>query len=187
LSLQTWERRAQSCRKCPLWKINECKVSFRSKVAEGEGKYLGEFRGPIDILFVGEAPGAAEAITKQPFVGPSGQLLDELLQEGLEPETQYIITNSILCTPYTDATKYEIREPLKEETDACIENLRYLISYVKPKLIVAIGKVASKALAKHFPNHLPLIHPSAILQSSHYDLEYARALSTIRRIQHHLL
>ena len=93
-----------------------------------------------EIMFVGEAPGADEDEQGEPFVGRAGQLLNNMIQAmGIKREDVYI-ANVCKCRPPGNRT------PEKEECDTCSPFLMRQISVVRPKVIVALGAVASKAL-----------------------------------------
>lgn len=97
-------------------------------------------------MVVGEAPGEQEDASGEPFVGPSGQLLDSMLaavgrsRRPGGPEEQVFITNTVKCRPPGN------RNPAPEEMAACAGFLRAQIALVKPKLILAFGRFAAKAL-----------------------------------------
>lgn len=92
-------------------------------------------------MFVGEAPGADEDRLGQPFVGRAGQLLDRMLAAlGLDREHNVYIANVIKCRPPRN------RDPLAEERDACRDYLERQISLVRPRILVALGRVAAQSL-----------------------------------------
>lgn len=92
------------------------------------------------VMLVGEAPGADEDRQGKPFVGVSGQLLDRMLDSiGLARDTVYI-TNILLWRPPGNRT------PSAEETALFLPVLHRHIQLVKPKLLVALGGAAAKAL-----------------------------------------
>lgn len=94
-----------------------------------------------DWLFVGEAPGAEEDESAEPFTGHAGRLLDNmLLSIGLKRGRNVYIANVIKCRPPED------RHPHVGEIAACLPYLQRQIELVKPKLIVALGKTAASAL-----------------------------------------
>ncbi len=93
-----------------------------------------------EIMFVGEAPGADEDEQGEPFVGRAGQLLNNMIQAmGIKREDVYI-ANVCKCRPPGNRT------PEKEESDTCSPFLMRQIAVVRPKVIVALGAVASKAM-----------------------------------------
>lgn len=93
-----------------------------------------------EVLWVGEAPGAEEDRMGKPFVGPSGQLLDQMLASiGLHRDGVYI-TNVLPWRPPFN------RKPSQEEVGACFPFLERHIGIIAPKLLVCVGGVATKAL-----------------------------------------
>ena len=119
---------AMSCRKCGL-------CESRKSVVFGEGN-----RNP-DVLFVGEAPGAVEDQTGRPFVGPAGQLLDKILDGamGMKRDDVYI-ANINKCRPPGN------RDPQPEEVAACLPFLKLQVELLRPKVIVALGRIAAHNL-----------------------------------------
>ena len=93
-----------------------------------------------DILFIGEGPGEQEDLQGEPFVGPAGKLLDDMLSiVDLNRENCYI-ANIVKCRPPRN------RDPLETEQEACIGYLRNQVALVKPKIIVCLGRIAAKRL-----------------------------------------
>jgi DNA polymerase len=98
-------------------------------------------------MLIGEGPGAEEDRRGEPFVGPAGQLLDKIIAAiGLTREQVYI-ANVVKCRPPGN------RDPLPEEVAACRAYLDAQIDLVRPKAIVALGRVAAQSL---LGNDLPL-------------------------------
>jgi uracil-DNA glycosylase family 4 len=98
--------------------------------------------GPLDpdICFVGEAPGADEDRAGEPFVGPAGQVLNELLRAvGLRRQDAYIL-NLLKCRPPGNRT------PLPGELANCREYLDRQIDLVRPRALCALGGSAAQAL-----------------------------------------
>ena len=94
-----------------------------------------------DWLFVGEGPGAEEDALGEPFVGQAGKLLDNMLIAiRLKRGKNVYIANIVKCRPPGN------RNPDAEEIAACLPYLQRQIELIRPKLIVALGKVASNAL-----------------------------------------
>lgn len=88
-------------------------------------------------LFVGDGPGDEEDQVGEPFVGPTGKLLDALLSAaGLARGREVYIANVVKCRPPGDRT------PLPEEAAACAPILDRQIDLIRPKIIVALGKTA---------------------------------------------
>ena len=116
------------CTKCGL-----CET--RHNVVFGIG------REDADILFVGEGPGEQEDLRGEPFVGPAGKLLDDMLRIiDLDRNSNCYIANIVKCRPPRN------RDPLETEQDACIGYLRNQVVLIKPKIIVCLGRIAAKRL-----------------------------------------
>src|SRR3954471_2435855 len=78
--------RWRDCTRCPL-------SQQRSNIVLARGQV------PCDVLFVGEAPGASEDALAQPFCGPAGHLLDQIVERALPPIVSYAMTNLVCCFP----------------------------------------------------------------------------------------
>lgn len=116
------------CTKCAL-----CET--RHNVVFGAG------REDSDVLFVGEGPGQQEDLKGEPFVGPAGKLLDDMLSIiDLDRHTNCYIANIVKCRPPGN------RDPLETEQDACIGYLRNQTALLKPKIIICLGRIAAKRL-----------------------------------------
>lgn len=93
-------------------------------------------------LIIGEAPGADEDRVGEPFVGRAGKLLNNmLLAIGLKREEVYI-ANIVKCRPPDN------REPAAQEALACAPYLARQIVLIKPKIILAVGRIAAQTLLK---------------------------------------
>jgi uracil-DNA glycosylase len=122
------EARAKVCVKCG--ELSRC----RHSVVFGVGNPRAE------IMFVGEAPGRDEDMQGEPFVGRAGELLTKIIiAMGFKREDVYI-ANVIKCRPP------ENRTPLPDEVANCLPYLLSQIELIKPKLIVALGATAVRAL-----------------------------------------
>ena len=98
-------------------------------------------REDADILFVGEGPGEQEDLKGEPFVGPAGKLLDDMLSIiDLDRTSNCYIANIVKCRPPNN------RDPLETEQDACIGYLRNQVALIRPKIIVCLGRIAAKRL-----------------------------------------
>jgi DNA polymerase len=118
----------ESCTRC------EALVDSRSQIVNGDGP------ADADVLFVGEAPGANEDEEGTPFVGRSGDVLDDALRDvGLARE-DIRITNCVRCRPP------ENRDPTSEELANCRPYLDREIDLVDPEVVVTLGKVPSEHL-----------------------------------------
>ena len=116
-----------NCRKCGLHR-------FRKKPVPGEG--------PLDaeVMVIGEAPGRQEDESGRPFVGAAGKLLDYLLSLAGFSRSKVYITNVVKCRPPRN------RDPTQEEIAACLPYLIAQIKLIKPKYIIALGRIAGKTL-----------------------------------------
>ena len=121
------EESCLSCRGCGL-----CET--RHHVVFGVGKR------DADILFVGEGPGEQEDLLGEPFVGPAGKLLDDMLSIIDIDRTNCYIANIVKCRPPHN------RDPQEAEQDACIGFLRNQVTLIKPKIIVCLGRIAAMRL-----------------------------------------
>jgi DNA polymerase len=91
-----------------------------------------------DWMFIGEGPGADEDALGDPFVGQAGKLLDNMLAAiRLKRGENVYIANVVKCRPPGN------RNPEPVEADACEPFLERQIELVKPKLIIALGRVAA--------------------------------------------
>ena len=96
-------------------------------------------------LFIGEGPGRNEDLQGEPFVGPAGKLLDNmLLAMGLRRGNNAYIANIVKCRP-TGADGRD-RPPTPEEAAACLPYLQRQIAMINPAVIVALGKTAAISL-----------------------------------------
>lgn len=119
--------------------VEECKrcaalVDSRSRIVNGTGP------ADADLVFVGEGPGKQEDQQGEPFVGRSGAVLDEALQEAGLVREDVRITNCIRCRPP------ENRDPNQAELENCREYLERELDQIDPELIVTLGKVPSQHL-----------------------------------------
>ena len=126
-----WNRLKQICSGCTRCGLCET----RHNVVFGIG------REDADILFVGEGPGEQEDLKGEPFVGPAGKLLDDMLSIiDLDRTSNCYIANIVKCRPPNN------RDPLETEQDACIGYLRNQVALIRPKIIVCLGRIAAKRL-----------------------------------------
>ena len=92
-------------------------------------------------LVIGEAPGAEEDRRGEPFVGRAGQLLDAMLKAiGLSRETNVFIANVLKSRPPGN------RDPKPDEVAACLPYLMRQIALMRPRLILAVGRIAAQNL-----------------------------------------
>lgn len=175
--LRIWANEVEACNKCPISAYCDHKVTHYV--------FTPKPKTSVDILFIGEAPGESEYINKEPFIGPSGACLRDIITEAVPDDISFCITNSILCTPFTDASRYSIGTPSLSEVKECNTHLQSLYRKIKPKYIVALGKVAEKAivhLSKHIPipHYIQVLHPSKIAQAKDYHYQFEKASLAIQ-------
>ncbi len=95
------------------------------------------------LVFIGEGPGEQEDMTGRPFVGPAGQLLDDMLSLiGLSREKNFYICNMVKCRPPKN------RDPRPEELASCMPWLREQLEVLDPKIIVCLGRISAQALIR---------------------------------------
>ena len=130
-SLNTVAADIASCTRCGL-------CSTRTNTVPGEG-----VTQPL-VMVIGEGPGEDEDRLGRPFVGRAGQLLDRMLDSkgriGLSRNTNCYIANVLKCRPPGN------RNPQPDEISACIPYLTRQITLLRPKIILAAGNTAAKAL-----------------------------------------
>jgi DNA polymerase len=93
-------------------------------------------------MIVGEAPGAEEDRKGEPFVGPAGQLLDEMLHAVGVARADVFIANILKCRPPDN------RDPRPAEIAACAGHLDAQLRLVGPRLILAVGRIAAQSLLR---------------------------------------
>lgn len=125
--LEQFKSEIESCTRCPLHKT-------RTNFVFGVGNEDAE------IFFVGEAPGKYEDLQGEPFVGQAGQLLNKMLAHIHLKRSDVYIANILKSRPPNN------RDPLPEEVEQCIPYLHRQIEIIKPKLLVALGRVAAQNL-----------------------------------------
>lgn len=172
------EQQVSSCTLCDLHKT-------RKNVVFGVGNK------DADVLIVGEAPGATEDAQGKPFVGRAGLLLDAMLATiGLHRDDVFI-ANILKCRPPNN------RDPLPREVKLCTPYLQQQIALIKPKIIMAVGRIAAHFLLdtnqslgrlrgrvySYGEQKIPLLvtyHPAYLLRSPR---EKAKAYQDLLRIQ----
>jgi uracil-DNA glycosylase len=147
-----------------------------------------------DWLVIGEAPGAEEDRRGEPFVGAAGQLLDAMLKAiGLDRTRNVYIANVLKSRPPNN------RDPRPEEVEACLPYLVRQIALLRPKIMLAVGRIAAQNLlgtdaplgrlrgqVHHFgEQRTPLVvtyHPAYLLRTpgdkrkAWEDLKFARSV-----------
>ncbi|RPF84140.1 MAG: uracil-DNA glycosylase [Synechococcus sp. TMED20] len=176
-------QRCSSCTDCSLAETRQTVVIAR-----------GNTEAPL--MVIGEAPGAREDATGQPFVGRSGLALDRLLKEvGFDLERDVYICNAVKCRPPKN------RRPKRSELAACRPWLDLQLDLVNPEVIVLAGATAVEAILQikggmsqlrgrwqswNQRAVMPVFHPSYLLRNPSSEpgapLDLTRAdLSAVRR------
>jgi uracil-DNA glycosylase len=120
----------------------------RCRLSEGRRKVVFGCGDPAaDLMFIGEGPGAEEDRQGLPFVGPAGELLTRIIRAMEMTREQVYIANVVKCRPPGN------RDPLPDEVAACRSYLEGQIDLIRPRVIVALGRVAAQLL---LGNDLPL-------------------------------
>jgi DNA polymerase len=165
------------CQRCPLSR-------GRKNAVPGEGP------ANARIMLIGEGPGFHEDAQGRPFVGASGQYLEELLAEiGLKRD-QVFITNVIKCRPPGN------RDPEPAELAACRDYLDRQIALIQPSVIVTLGRFS---MQRYFPGesisrihgrprrvgnvyYYPMFHPAAALRNPAWRQEMSRDMQRIPQL-----
>jgi DNA polymerase len=124
---ESLEAEVLSCTRCALH-------STRTQGVFGVGNRRAEW------LIIGEAPGAEEDRRGEPFVGRAGQLLNAMLKAIGLPREQVFIANVLKSRPPGN------RDPKPDEVAACLPYLMRQIALLRPRLIVAVGRIAAQNL-----------------------------------------
>jgi DNA polymerase len=134
----------------------------------------GEGDPNADVMFIGEAPGAQEEKQGRPFCGPAGKLLDSLI------ETAGLLRSDVFITNVVKARPPQNRDPTSEEILHHRYWLEKQIYYIRPKIIVPLGRYALRHFIAdipigdahgvqfimagyHYDRIFPMYHPSAAL------------------------
>ena len=172
-TLATLRKAAQGCRGCDLYKD-----ATQTVFGEGSSRAV--------AMLVGEQPGDREDREGHPFVGPAGRLLHEALEAAGIPVADVYITNAVKHFKFVVRGKRRIHAtPKVTEVRACEPWLDNEIAVVKPRLVVALGATAAKALLgaafrvterrgelverPSGPPVVATVHPSSILRARDDD------------------
>lgn len=179
------QQHAQGCERCRLH-------GSRNQLVFGTGN------PDASLLLVGKGPGEDDNKRGEPLIGPEGKLLDGFLSRaGLSREEVYIL-NLVKCWPKGN------RDPDADEIQACAPFLHMQIRIVRPKVIIAVGRIAAASLSE-IPIRTPLnrlramdllyvndttgiqvpvvatYHPSYILRNLRQDMDTAKMISKLVR------
>ena len=168
--------RVKACTKCS--ELAQC----RKNVVFGVGNEHAE------LMFVGEAPGADEDEQGEPFVGRAGQLLTKIIEAMGYRRADVYIANVLKCRPPQNRT------PLPDEMNNCRPYLLEQIDAIKPKVIVALGATAVRALLDvqlgitkmrgnwytfHNTPIMPTFHPAYLLRNPPAKREVWEDMKTV--------
>ena len=129
--MMDWVQLEQSCMCCTRCGLCE----KRHNVVFGVGNRQ------ADVMLIGEGPGEQEDLNGEPFVGPAGKLLDDMLSIiDLCRHSNCYIANIVKCRPPHN------RDPLETEQEACIGYLRNQVALIRPKIIVCLGRIAASKI-----------------------------------------
>ncbi|MEO8246069.1 MAG: uracil-DNA glycosylase [Chloroflexota bacterium] len=159
--LATIATEVSGCTRCPL-------ATRRTHAVPGEGSAM------TDVLLVGEGPGGREDATGRPFVGPAGQLLDELIASIGWQRDDVFITNVVKCRPPGN------RDPEQDEIATCATYLDRQEAALDPSVVVTLGR---HSLRRYLPDArissvhgslhrgrgrwvFPMYHPAAALHQA---------------------
>jgi DNA polymerase len=175
------------CRDCDLWK-------HATQAVEGEGPTS------ASILLVGEQPGDEEDLRGTPFVGPAGRVLDDALKQAGLLRSEVYVTNAVKHFKWEPRGKRRLhKRPNVSEIGACNHWLAAEIAATQPRVIVALGATALRAVSgSSYPIEqarladvvhstgarvVATYHPSAILRADDERREQWRGLliSDLRR------
>lgn len=127
---QELETACEDCRRCALGRT-------RTQTVVGSGCREAK------IMLIGEGPGEQEDLSGEAFVGPAGQLLDEMLNIiDLDRKKNCYIANIVKCRPPKN------RDPKDEEQEACMGFLEAQLGLIQPEMIVCLGRIAACRLIR---------------------------------------
>ena len=166
--LEELEKRARSCRDCPLW-------------AHATQTVFGAGDAHAKVMLVGEQPGDEEDRKGLPFVGPAGRLLDRALEAAGIDRRELYVTNAVKHFKFELRGKRRLHKtPAQREVEACLQWLEAEIQAIKPRIIVCLGATAARALlgsafrvsimrgrfieSAYAPFVFATLHPSALLR-----------------------
>ena len=178
VSLPVLREEATGCTKCRL-------AEGRTQVVFGRGNDAAQ------LVIVGEAPGAEEDRTGEPFVGPAGKLLDLLLlSAGFDRESVYIC-NVLKCRPPSN------RDPRPDEVATCAPYLHGQLEAIGPRVLLAVGKFSAQMLTGreesigrlrgqvHSYRGIPVVatyHPAYLLRSPQATRKTWQDLQLMRQV-----
>ncbi len=181
-SLAELEASIHDCQKCALG-------ATRTKFVFGVGDPHAK------VMVIGEAPGADEDASGEPFVGRAGQLLNKMLAAVEFKREEVFIANILKSRPPNN------RDPKPEEVEACEPYLWKQIALIQPKLILCLGRIAGTNLLKineslgKMRNRdfnfcgIPVVvtyHPAALMRNPDWKHGAWEDLKTLRKMYEEL-
>lgn len=128
---ETWETLEHDCLGCHRCPLGDTRTHLVFGVGSREAR----------VLFIGEGPGENEDLQGEPFVGRGGKLLDQYLAAiDLSRSQNIYIANMVKCRPPKN------RDPLPAEQEACLPWLREQVRFLRPKIIVCLGRISAQRL-----------------------------------------
>jgi uracil-DNA glycosylase len=177
-SLKTLFEATKNCQKCKLG-------ATRKNYVFGEGNENAK------LVVIGEAPGADEDESGRPFIGRSGELLTKILSSVKFERSDIYICNIVKSRPPQN------RNPEPDEIAACMPYLLRQIELIRPKMILALGKVAANTLLEnnlsmmamrgkvHRWKNIDVVatyHPAALLRNPNWKKLCWEDVQMMRRI-----
>ena len=192
-SLSTLRKEAAHCTRCDLYR-------HATQTVFGEGP------AEARIVLVGEQPGDSEDLAGKPFVGPAGKLLDRALEEAGIARDKVYVTNAVKHFKFEPRGKRRIHQkPNHDEIEICRWWLDQELHLIKPKITVALGATAARALTgydvtiarsrgrltamREGIEGFITVHPSFLLRlpdEASKAREYARFVDDLKLVARHL-
>jgi DNA polymerase len=185
LMSSNWEQLQSAVRTCTACSLHQGRTQTVFGVGNQQAK----------LMLVGEAPGLHEDKQGEPFVGRAGQLLTSMLQTIGFNRSDVYIANILKCRPPNN------RDPRPDEVSKCSPFLDKQIALIKPRLLVAVGRIAAHYLLQsqstlgalrnkvhqYHPTNTPLIvtyHPAYLLRN---PIDKKKAYQDLLFIQQQIL
>jgi uracil-DNA glycosylase len=192
-SLTAARKAAAHCERCPLYK-------------DATQTVFGEGPAHASVVFVGEQPGDQEDLQGRPFVGPAGQLFDRALAAAGIDRARVYVTNAVKHFKFEPRGKRRLhKKPNNNEIEACRWWLDNELRLIKPRITVALGATAARALtgrdvtiSRARGQLMPLregvegfitVHPSFLLRlpdAGSKQHEFERFVADLRLVAKHL-
>ena len=190
----------QACRGCDLYRD-------ATQAVFGEIEEQPRAKGhDVAVMFIGEQPGDQEDIQGHPFVGPSGKLLNECLEQAGIERSQAYVTNTVKHFKWEPRGKRRLhKKPSLREIKACRPWLDAELQAVHPRLIVCLGATAAQGLLgaafkvtqqrgvllhpEGLPAVMATVHPSSILRArteEDRDREMAAFVADLQHVAKYL-